>query len=338
MTSRERMLRCVEFDSPDRVPRDLWTLPICVKEHGREAMDAFRRRWPKDMVHCPVGEVNPRRLVKGSPTAVGYYRDEWGCEFENILEGVHGEVKQPLVAEWSDLEKVQPPRERLELDYNAIADYCGGTEQFVQAGCAARPFERMQFLRGSEDLYLDLAEESDELRQLMNIVHGFFVEQAEAWAKSAVDMLFIMDDWGSQGALLISPDQWRRLFKPLYAEYAKIAHDAGKKVFMHSDGHIFDIYEDLIDVGIDAVNSQLFCMDIETIGQRFGGRITFWGEIDRQSVLPSPRVEDAKEAVERVAAALHRPEGGVIAQFEIGAGARLENAEMIFRTWEAVGQ
>ena len=95
-----------------------------------------------------------------------------------------------------------------------------------------------------------------------------------------------MDDWGSQKSLLINPKQWRKIFKPLYKEYIDLAHQAGKKIFMHSDGYIFDIYGDLIELGLDAINSQLFIMDIEEIGKHFGGQITFWGEIDRQHLLP----------------------------------------------------
>lgn len=92
-----------------------------------------------------------------------------------------------------------------------------------------------------------------------------------------------MDDWGSMHSLLVSPDMWRARFQPLYEDYIRIAHDAGKKVFMmHSDGNITAIYEDLVEMGVDALNSQLFCMDIEELGRRFKGRITFWGEIDRQ--------------------------------------------------------
>jgi uroporphyrinogen-III decarboxylase len=181
---------------------------------------------------------------------------------------------------------------------------------------------------------MDLAEEPDECRQLLGRLHDFDCKGLEVWSRTDVDALGIMDDWGSQRSLLIAPDQWRRLFKPLYREYARIAHDAGKKLFMHSDGYIFDIYEDLIEIGVDAINSQLFCMDIETIGKQFAGRISFWGEIDRQHILPAGSVAEAHAAVQRVYDSLYRPAGGVIAQFELGAAAKLENAYAIFETWD----
>ena len=84
----------------------------------------------------------------------------------------------------------------------------------------------------------------------------------------AADAIMFKDDWGSETSLLISPRQWRQMFKPLYADYSRIIHEAGKFVFFHSDGYIADIYPDLIEVGVDAINSQLFCMDIEGLGAK----------------------------------------------------------------------
>jgi uroporphyrinogen-III decarboxylase len=144
-----------------------------------------------------------------------------------------------------------------------------------------------------------------------------------------------MDDWGSQKSLLISPKQWRKIFKPLYKDYIDLAHHAGKPIFMHSDGYIFDIYSDLIELGLDAINSQLFIMDIEEIGRQFGGKITFWGEIDRQHLLPFGTTEKIVGAVQRVKDALFK-NGGIIAQCEFGPGARPENVSMVYQAWDDV--
>ena len=79
-----------------------------------------------------------------------------------------------------------------------------------------------------------------------------------------MDGITFMDDWGSERALLISPKMWTHYFKPLYKAYCDLAKAHGKFVFMHSDGYIFDIYEHLVEIGVDAVNSQLFTMPIES--------------------------------------------------------------------------
>jgi len=147
-----------------------------------------------------------------------------------------------------------------------------------------------------------------------------------------------MDDWGSQNSLLISPKLWREIFKPLYKEYCDIAHTNNKFIFMHSDGYIIDIYEDLIEIGVDAINSQLFCMDIEEIGRRFKGRITFWGEIDRQNVLPSKDPKIGRQAVQKFAKNLYDPNGGIIDQFEFGLDVNPETAIAVLEEWEKVNK
>ncbi len=334
MTSRERVRRCLEFDHPDRVPRDLWTLPVVRLTSGDEAVSAFERRWPIDFARPPVVNEKLAALCRGDPYAVGQYRDEWGCVFDNAHAGIIGQVKQPLLDDWARLGDLRPPVEALEIDAEAVNRFCASSDRFVMAACCPRPFERAQFLRGTPRLLMDLVRRPPELLELLRIVHDLYCRELEAWVRTDVDGVMFMDDWGTQEAMLISPWQWRALFKPLYTDYVRIAHDAGKKVFMHSDGHIFDIYEDLIEVGVDAINSQLFCMDIEAIGRRCAGRITFWGEIDRQQVLTADTPEAARAAVRRVVRNLYRPAGGVIAQFELGAGARLENAEAVFETWQ----
>jgi len=92
----------------------------------------------------------------------------------------------------------------------------------------------------------------------------------------------------------------------------------------------------LIEIGVDAINSQLFCMDVEEIGRRFKGRITFWGEIDRQNILPFGKVEDVKNAVKRVKKALWDGNGGVISQCEWGINNPMANIIAVFEEWENI--
>ncbi len=334
MTGRERVRRCLEFDDPDRLPRDLWSLPIAWIEHSDTAMEAFVRRWTTDFARPQIANPAFGALLDGEAYAVGTFRDEWGCEFENIQAGVIGEVKRPPLDDWSKMEDLRSPIEALEVDIDEINDQCAASDKFMMADICPRPFERMQFLRGTEDLYMDLAEGRSEVHELLRIVDEMNRRELELWAGTDVDGMMFMDDWGSQHGLLISPASWRKMFKPIYAEYVRIAHDAGKKILMHSDGHIFEIYEDLIEIGVDAINSQLFCMDIEEIGRRFAGRITFWGEIDRQHILPRGSIDECRAAVARVVENLYRPQGGMIAQFEFGPGAKIENAQAVFEAWE----
>jgi uroporphyrinogen decarboxylase len=330
MTSREIVKRTLEFNSPLRIPRHLWLLPWA-SDHFPHELARIQADLPDDIVYAPPFFKKPP-ATSGDEYGPGTFIDEWGCIFENRQKGIIGEVKVPLVKSWQDMDRVQPPLGRLSLDADQVNAFCRSTDRFVLAGCRVRPFEQLQFIRKSENLYLDLAERPKELFILLDRLHRFYLQELDLWARTEVDGLLFSDDWGGQYSLLISPALWRELFKPLYREYVEIAHRSGKAMFMHSDGYIMDIIPDLVEIGVDALNSQIFCMDIESLGRLFRGKITFWGEIDRQHILPYGTPEEVRAAVRRVWSSLY-DHGGVIAQCEFGIGARPENVRLVFETW-----
>jgi hypothetical protein len=333
LTSRELVVSALELQSPPRIPRQLWILPWAERKYPGQ-LAAIQKKYPDDILRCPPF-LKKSLKISGDEYAPGLYVDEWGCRFESRQEGVIGEVKEPLLKDWKDLDIVRPPAERLSVDAAKVDDFCRTSDSFVYSHPLVRPFELLQFIRGPENLYVDLAERPDELFVLIRRIHVFFKEELELWASTEVDALFFADDWGSQKSLLVSPALWREVFKPLYRDYADIAHRNGKYAFMHSDGYITDIFPDLIEIGVDAVNSQVFCMDVGEMGRRFAGRITFWGEIDRQHLLPYGTPAAVAAAVRTAKEALFRS-GGVIAQCEFGIGARPENVAAVFETWNNI--
>lgn len=327
MTSRERVKRTLTFTHPDRVPRDIWTLPIALNKYKKEINVIFKR-FPIDIGGA---EYNPPYPI-GDIYEIGTYIDEWGCVFKNIQRGVIGEVKNPIVKNLSDIDKVKPPYKFLGKGMEKVNKNCRKSDKFILAGLV-NTFERMQFLRGTSNLFVDIMDQPPEFSELREIVHKYHLKVIETWVETEVDGIILADDWGAQNSLLIRPNLWRELFKPLYKEYCDLIHSGGKFVFMHSDGYIFDIYGDLIEIGIDAINSQLFCMNIEEIGRKFKGKITFWGEIDRQHILTSQDLEEVRRAVKRVKNNLYDERGGVVAQCEFGPGAKPENVETVFEEW-----
>lgn len=339
MTSRKLVYETLAFNNRQRVPRQLWELPWAHIYYPEE-LARIKRDFPDDIGVSPnegfpstegfqIREGDPH----GNPYDVGIYIDVWNCEFTNFHRGVIGEVKKPLIEgeNWEGLGEMRIPEECLEIDHEGINEFCRNSDLFVLAGDWARPFERLQFLRGTEQLYVDLILQPDGLFEVMEIVHDYYCRLLTAWAETDVDALWYMDDWGAQSSLLISPELWVKLFKPLYRDYINIAHDHGKKIFMHSDGYITDIIPHLIDLGLDALNSQIFCMGVETLAQ-FRGKLTFWGEIDRQHLLPEGSPEDIEHAVTLVKDALWA-DGGCIAQCEFGPGTKPENVFSVFNTW-----
>ncbi len=344
MTERERVVKAISFDSPDRTPRDLWWLPTVELEQQSE-LKGVLSRYPRDIV---VAAAKPGRSKKQRESSlpprfnygndiprVGRYIDEWGCIRHVLEDGVTGEVKEPPLADWEALDDLEPPWEFLEsTNFEPVKEQRENSTKFILSGVCARPFERMQFLRGTENLLQDLVLNKQLVMKLRDMVHEYNLEHIRRWLATDVDALWLMDDWGAQNNLLISPDMWTKIFKPLYREYCEMIHAAGKFVFLHSDGWIEILYDEFVDVGVDAINSQLFCMNIERIGELHQGKITFWGELDRQWLLPSGTPEEIRQAVRRVRRALDDGSGGVIAHCSWGKNDPKENILAAFEEWE----
>ena len=108
MTSRERVTRCLNFETPDRIPRDLWALPWFTSRHP-EKIEELKRRFPCDFAHAP-GVGRPSARKHGDMFGVGRYVDEWGCTRENIHAGVVGEVKNPQLADLADYDRSEERR------------------------------------------------------------------------------------------------------------------------------------------------------------------------------------------------------------------------------------
>jgi uroporphyrinogen decarboxylase len=327
LTSRERVIRTIRFEGVDRPARDVWLLPAAF--FGREEeLRALLAQYPSDFgasgYHDPVDE---------SPLYIpGEWTDPWGSRWVNIQAGMIGEVKYPALDDWSKLAHWKPPYELLGQGFEDVNRTHAASNKFIHIGCP-RPFERLQFVRGSANAYMDLAWGVKEVFTLLDMLHDYYMRHLEYVVKTDVDGVSFMDDWGSAKALLISPKMWVEYFKPFYKDYCDLIHAHGKIALMHSDGYILDIYAHLIEVGVDALNSQLFAMPIEEIGRRFKGRITFWGEMDRQHILPFGSPDDVREAVARVKRALWDERGGVIGEAEFNKGYPLENIRAFFEAW-----
>jgi len=345
LTSKERVTRALNFDRPDRTPRDLWRLPA-VEMTQKEELNNLLKGIPMD-IDTPEYKVGSSQRQKGQHRAVvrrsdgatlmprkGKYVDEWGSVWHVAEDGLVGEVKEPVLDDLSKIAGFSPPWEYLETtDLSKVNRCCAETDNFMLSGICARPFERMQFVRGTEKLFIDLACQTKEIFKLRDMIHEYNLKHIKMWLETDVDGILMMDDWGAQNSLLISPVLWREFFKPLYSEYCDLAHEQGKYVFFHSDGWIEDLYDDFIEMKVNAINSQLFCMNIEGLAEKYKGKIAFWGEIDRQRILPFGNVQEVTKAVYRVRRALDDGTGGVIAQCEWGKNNRKQNIEAVFNAW-----
>lgn len=333
MNSRELVEKTLNFNSPARIPRQCWLLPWAEMTYPAEAAN-LAAAYPDDIM--PVAGIYTKQPgISGNRYKTGTYIDEWGCIFNNIHEGLIGVPSEPLIKDWEQLTDFTTPDEVLYPDYGKVKELCRNSGKFTYSSSWIRPFERYQFIRTIQLAMTDFAIGGSGMETLIGKIHSHYLKETEAWAKSEVDAIGIMDDWGMQSGMIVEPAFFRQYFKPLYMQYTEIAKHYGKYVFMHSDGNISEIIPDLIETGIDAINSQLFCMNIEELGSKFRGKITFWGEIDRQNLLPNGTRKEVEAAVNRVFKNLYSA-GGIIGQCEFGPGAKPENVFHVFESWNKI--
>ncbi len=195
MNSRELVYRTLEFNGPKRAPRQQWTLPWA-EIHYPEELNSIRADFPDDIVGAPGFNREYPKTV-GEPYEIGVFVDHWGCKFTNVQRGVIGEIKEALIIgeNFEDIDKLRIPVENLTIDIEKVNKFCANTDKFVIAGACPRPFERLQFLRKTDQLYVDIMVQSDGLKELIRRMHHYYCSLLEEWAKTDVDALMFMDDW-----------------------------------------------------------------------------------------------------------------------------------------------
>jgi uroporphyrinogen decarboxylase len=157
---------------------------------------------------------------------------------------------------------------------------------------------------------MDFHLEEANMHRLIEALEDYALKLIPKWAKIGVDSLLFLDDWGTQGELLMSPSTWRQFFKTPYETLFRETHRLGMDCFLHSCGNVTEIVDDLIEVGLDVLDPiQTSAMDITELARRFGGRISFCGSIDVQSLLPRAKPREVKDAVHRSIDILGKPFG-----------------------------
>ena len=149
-------------------------------------------------------------------------------------------------------------------------------------------------------MLVDFASNPELADQILDIPYQYHLVAAKRLVEMGVDMLWIGDDVGTQHSMLISPKHWRRYLKPKMAELiAEVkAINPIVKVAYHSDGYLYPIIDDLIEIGLDVLNPiQPGSMSPSQLKEEFGERLCFWGSIDVQHTLPMGSPEQVKAEV-----------------------------------------
>lgn len=335
MTGIERMQATLEFKGADRIPVDLWVHGATKLRYGA-ALEELLQKYPLDMTRV-FGPMD-RQFYPGTFEA-GLSEDFWGSKWQVIRPGMVGEVKIPVLQDIDKVEKLKVPYDALAREMKDkmpdVKKRVAGLRQrgvFVTGGYVEL-YQCMQFIRGTEDLLCDIGLREENAYVLRDKVADYFLEYLKYWLDSEGDAIFFADDFGSQRATLMSRDSFCDFFRPFYKKIFDLIHQAGKYVFFHSCGYIFEFYQDLVDLGADAVNSQVHCMGYEKVAGDFAGKITFWGEIDRQQTLCNGTPRDVKQEMEHMKRLFHVNGGGLIGHSVAGVDVPLENIEMLLTGW-----
>lgn len=337
MNCRERVLRAINFEKPDKIPMSYSVIPPELFKYGQRFIDLCKK-YPNDFYDIDRVIKLPKRDTENYRPDGTYYKewtDAWGSVWVYFREGISGEVKRPVLDDWSKLKALKIPpipnaskaeRKRLKEDMKKQK------EKYVGWGGGSPFFEQMQWLRGPADLMMDIASDVEEVYELADLlVDRWMIPLAEIAVEAGADVVGFGDDWGTQKQLLINPKSWRKIFKPRYQKVFDLVHQGGALPWMHSDGMTIDILPDWIEIGLKVLNPQFSCMDMEAVRKIADGKICIAGDIDRQWTLPQGTPEQVREYIRQVTRVWGSKPGGFIYQLGLD-DTPIENAEAAFQT------
>jgi uroporphyrinogen decarboxylase len=200
-------------------------------------------------------------------------------------------------------------------------------------------YETAWYLVGLEKFLIDLTLERPYVFMLMDRILQISIETGRQLIKVGADVIWAGDDFGGQGGMIMSPDMWRRIFKPrikkMFDEFKKARPDI--KLAWHSCGSIIPIIPDFIELGLDILNPiqpLAAGMEPKFLKKTFGKDLTFFGGIDLQELMPYGTPQQVKEEVKRRIKILGKGGGYIVAPaHNIQDDTPLEN---IFALYEAV--
>ncbi len=340
MKPREVVRRAIELERPPRAPIMHAVLPAALIKYGSELVSILRR-YPSDFGPTDFRIPKPEELHPSYRK--GIHRDEWGIVWRSSMDGIQGQVLDPPLKEWSKLEEYQFPPLPTEKEIEKLRNRVRNLKDrgyFVILGFnPGNYFERLQWLRGFSNLMRDLILKPRELYELADRLLEYCLESISRVLQAKPDAVSFADDWGTQHRLMIKPELWREFFKPRYKEMFELVRDSGAYVYFHSDGYIMDIIPDLIDVGVDILNPQFSCHDLEKLADAVKGKICVSSDIDRQRILPRGTPKDVKDYVRKVIMLFgYGNEGGIICRGEINADVPLANVEAMYEAFVKYGR
>lgn len=343
MTPRERFLAALNHEEPDRVPLDLGGINTSLmiethdnlKKHlGLEDYPAkvLSKTWQIAKTAEPILEklsidsryIFPEMKMLQISENDNTFIDEWGVKRRFIMHYYEME-SHPLggAIDMEDIESYPWPEPSQHIILDGLRERARSLKEDTDYAVCGYPgggslFEQAWYLRGYTDLLVDFMVNKDIAHAVLTHILDARKKTAELFLNEVgefLDVFQVGDDIATQDNPAMSPELYREMLKPYQAElFAFIKERTPAKLYYHSCGSIVPLIDDLIEIGVDALNPiQVTARDMNTseLKRRFGNRIAFWGAIDSQKVLPFGSPGVVRKEVQRCIADL-APGGGYI--------------------------
>ncbi len=225
-----------------------------------------------------------------------------------------GVVENPLIedVEEHDYCFPEPDIARLRRDIEQLI--ATREDKFVFMGFGFCMFERSWSLMGMENVLMSMVVAGDALEKFYDDICNYMLRLVDIALEYDIDGVYFGDDWGQQKGLIMGPEHWRRFIKPRMKRLYKRVKDKNKYVIQHSCGDCHEIFEDLVEIGLDCYQTfQPEVYDIVDIKERFGRRLAVWGGISTQQALPSMTADQVRQEIIRVTEIMGKGGGFIVA-------------------------
>jgi uroporphyrinogen decarboxylase len=346
MTSRERVLCALDHQEPDRVPVFFGALGVTsmlspayeqlksllgVRRPARQISRVFQYARLDDEVMERFGSDGRPLLLGPAPSihrrdiSEDAFVDEWGVEWRRAPGSVYfGVAYAPFRGlGLADLDQYEWPDLGHPSRFVGLAEEAREIRDGAKCAVVALPsislFETILLLRGMDAFLMDMAADVEFAEALIGKVADLLLGCLDGLMREAgdvIDVVVMADDLGTQEGLQISPMMYRTLLKPRHADLiAAVKSRSAAKVLLHSDGNVWPLIDDFIEIGVDVLNpvqvSAADMGDTARLKRRFGDRLSFNGAIDTGWVLPRGTPDDVRKEVRRRIGDL-APKGGYI--------------------------
>lgn len=313
MKLRDTVLSQIHHKESPEVPYTLdFEEDVGRRLDGHYGGPAWRERLKPYIITAKAVETDPKE-----PIDARYVRDGYGGIWRQDMRPWHLE-KPPLPKpsfdgyEFPKAESFFRPGWK-EEGFRICAAH---KDSFLVGGLGWGIFERSWNLRGFENVLMDSVEEPEFFEEMLDRLMNLYLAFVEYTADLPVDGILFGDDWGDQRGVILGPERWRRFLKPRWAKIYEAVHARGKIVMSHSCGSVAEIMPDLIEIGLDvleSVQAEAAGMNPYELKRRWGDKIAFWGGLGSQSTIPRGTPAEILCEVRRLKAEMTRGGGYILA-------------------------